>query len=90
MDDVKRKVNELVVQGLEDENSLTEENKAFLRSRASYVRQRHQDRLPSVFSNPAIRAAQKEIARHQKAKEKEAAKVEKNPEVTTHIHPADK
>ena len=90
MDDVIKKVNETVVKGLTDENSLTEADKALLRSRASYVRQRHQDRMPSVFSDPAIKAAQKEIARHQKAKEKGVAKVEKNPATTTHIHPADK
>ncbi len=90
MDDVIKKVNETVVKGLTDENSLTEADKALLRSRATYVRQRHQDRMPSVFSDPAIKAAQKEIAKHQNRQERAASKVDKNPATTTHQHPADK
>jgi len=90
MDDIKRQVNELVVLALNDPNSITEQQADFLRARAAYVRGRHQDRLPTIFGDKAIKDAQKRIAKKQKEDAKAAANVEKNPETTTHIHPADK
>jgi hypothetical protein len=49
MEEVHAKILELLKKGLEDENSLTDADKEFLRARSAYVKQKHKDLLPITF-----------------------------------------
>jgi uncharacterized protein (DUF885 family) len=50
------KLLSLLTQGLKNEDLLTESDRAFLKARAGYIKQKHQDRLPSVFGKHPTKA----------------------------------
>ena len=73
--DIRDEVNRILAK---DPNELTLLDKEFLRARADYIKEKHKERLPDVFSSKQAKKDKKELEK--KAEEEAAAAEERQRE----------
>ena len=70
---VHEEISRLLQKGLASEADLTDSDRAFLRARSEYIKQKHKDALPSVFAPSAVKADSKAAKKTQEEKQKESS-----------------